>query len=139
MSIPKVGLWVLKHGHYESHSVCTDICIRGFKELHRAQQCHEEIGVFCPYLQRALTCEIMRLKSLYYKGRNVWITYETSPKGVSASKCDVGNWKFSKSGIFEKLFGNSVDFFWIFLGFLGEFFGFFLDCFWRIFFEGFFW
>ena len=50
------------------------------------------------------------------------------PKGFSASKCDLGNWIFSKLGIFEKFFGHSLDFlgiyFWIF--FLRNFFwGFF--------------
>ena len=53
---------------------------------------------------------------------------KTSPKGFSASKCDVGNWIFSKLEIFEKLFGNCLDFFGIFGGF-----------FWRIFLGGFFW
>ena len=42
---------------------------------------------------------------------------ETSPKGFSASKCDVGYWIFSKSWEF---FGN---FFWKFLGILWELFG----------------
>ena len=44
---------------------------------------------------------------------------KTSPKGFLASKCDEGNWIFSKFEKFiEKLFGN-------FLGgiFLDEFFG----------------
>ena len=45
---------------------------------------------------------------------------QTSPKGFSASKCDVGDWIFSKSyEFFENLFGNFLDF-------LGEFFGNFL-------------
>ena len=60
-----------------------------------AQQCHEEIGVFCPYLQRALTCEIMRLKSLCYKGLNVWVTYEKRVnyrmKSLSKNKSAVKN------------------------------------------------
>jgi hypothetical protein len=56
----------------------------------------------------------------------------TSPKGFSASKCDEGNWIFSKSqdffGIFwEKVFGRNFfgGFFWEdFFGriFWGEFF-----------------
>ena len=46
---------------------------------------------------------------------------ETSPKGFSASKCDVWNWIFSKSWeFFEKLFGNVLDFV---LEILVEFFG----------------
>ena len=49
---------------------------------------------------------------------------KTSPKGFSASKCDIGNWIFSKLGIFEKLFG-------IFLDFWEEFF----ETFWGIFLE----
>ena len=54
---------------------------------------------------------------------------ETSPKGFSASKCDVGNWIFSKSkDFFEKLLGN-------FLYFLEGIFG---EIFWRIFWEEFF-
>ena len=56
-----------------------------------------------------------------------WFYQQTSPKGVSASKCDVGNWIFSKSfldffgkflEIFLELFGG---FFW--RNFLKEFFG----------------
>ena len=67
---------------------------------------------------------------------------KTSPKGFSASKCDIGNWIFSKLGIFEKFLGNSLvflgifflDFSWILFG------GIFLeDFFWRIFLEDFFW
>jgi hypothetical protein len=57
------------------------------------------------------------------------ILRETSPKGFSASKCDVGNWIFF-GGFFKKLIGI----FWrIFLGgiFWEEFFG-------RIFWEEFF-
>ena len=56
----------------------------------------------------------------------------TSPKGFSASKCDVGNWICSKLGIFEKLSGNFLDF-------LGFSFGFFVDFFGGIFFGGIFW
>ena len=42
---------------------------------------------------------------------------KTSPKGFSASKCDVGNWIFSKSWkFFENCFGDFLeifrDFFW---------------------------
>ena len=67
---------------------------------------------------------------------------ETSLKGFSASKCNVGNWIFSKLELFEKLFGFLRDFwgelFGLFLDFSGGFFGgFFLeDLFWRIFFGG---
>ena len=43
-------------------------------------------------------------------------TNNTSPKGFSASKCDVGNWIFSKSwefftnvlGVSWEFFGNSL-------------------------------
>ena len=38
---------------------------------------------------------------------------KTSPKGFPASKCDVGNWIFSKSWEF---FGNSFEIFWEFYG-----------------------
>ena len=56
---------------------------------------------------------------------------KTSPKGFSASKRDIGNWIFSKLGIFEKL----LDF----LGLFGVFFWIVLDeFFWRIIFGGFF-
>ena len=54
---------------------------------------------------------------------------ETSPKGFSASKCDVGNWIFSKSKeFFEKLLGKFLDLRGIFGGlfernFLGGIFG----------------
>ena len=51
--------------------------------------------------------------------------FTTSPKGFSASKCDVGNWIFSKSKEFLR---NCLENYWIFLGF-----------FWRIFLEEFFW
>ena len=35
---------------------------------------------------------------------------KTSPKGFSASKCDVGNWIFSKSKeLFEKLLENFLE------------------------------
>ena len=45
------------------------------------------------------------------------IAKETSVKGFSASKCDVGNWIFSKSkDFFEKSVGKFLDF-------VGEFFG----------------
>ena len=68
---------------------------------------------------------------------------KASPKGFSASKCEVGSWIFSKLGIFEKFFGFFWDFFWdfFFLDFLGEIFlkdffwgGFFLGIFWKDFF-----
>ena len=58
---------------------------------------------------------------------------KTSPKGFSASKCDEGNWIFSKSyDFFEKWFEN----FWIFFEIVLEFI---LEFFWRIFWEDFFW
>ena len=58
-------------------------------------------------------------------------TKKTSPKGFSASKCDVGNWIFSKSKeFFEKLLGKFLDFWEDFFGriffwknFLEEVFG----------------
>ena len=47
---------------------------------------------------------------------------KTSPKGFSASKCDVRNWIFSNLGnflgIFWEFFGNFLG---IFGGFFGEF------------------
>ena len=56
-----------------------------------------------------------------------FMTAKTSPKGFSASKCDIGNWIFSKLGIFEKLFGIFLDFSGMFggnvLDFLEDFFG----------------
>ena len=50
---------------------------------------------------------------------------QTSPKGFSASKCDVGNWIFSKSKeFFEKLLGKILDLWGNFLeDFLGGIFG----------------
>ena len=49
---------------------------------------------------------------------------ETSPKGFSASKCDAGNWIFSKLGIFWIFSGFLRGIFWIFWrNFLEEFFG----------------
>ena len=63
------------------------------------------------------------------------ILIQTSPKGFSASKCDVGNWIFSKLGTFleivRKFFGFLRDFF-------EELLGFFLDFFWKYFLGGFF-
>ena len=57
---------------------------------------------------------------------------ETSPKGFSASKCDVGNWIFSKSyEFFEILSGFFFDIWRIFR----IFFGFFWN-FWEDFLEG---
>ena len=65
----------------------------------------------------------------------VMICMKTSPKGFTASKCDVGNWIFSKSweffgiflGILWECFWNSLGMFWEFfgnpLGILQEFFG----------------
>ena len=59
----------------------------------------------------------------------IWFLAKTSPKGFSASKCDEGNWIFSKYWIF---FGNFLGFFlefliffWFFLDFLGNFWDFF--------------
>ena len=66
--------------------------------------------------------------SKYIKKKHVKKKIETSPKGFSASKCDVWNWIYSKLGIFEKLSGNFLNFFGIFWGFC---FGFFLDFVWR--------
>jgi hypothetical protein len=72
----------------------------------------------------------------------------TSPKGFSASKCDEGNWIFSKSyKFFENFFWKYFGFFWYFFGnFLGGFFwrNFLGGIFWekffgRIFLGGFFW
>ena len=69
---------------------------------------------------------------------NFEFSTKTSPKGFSASKFDVGNWIFSKLGIFEKFFGNSFDFFGIlFGGFFGKIF--FGGIFWEDFFERIFW
>ena len=64
---------------------------------------------------------------------------KASPKGFSASKCEVGNWIFSKLGIFEKFFGFFLDFFWGFFwrNFFERFF--FGRIFWRNILEGFFW
>jgi hypothetical protein len=58
----------------------------------------------------------------------------TTPKGFSATKCDVGNWTFSKSKeFFEKLLGKFLDF----LGnFLENFLG---GIFWEEFLGGIFW
>ena len=72
-----------------------------------------------------------------------WKKVKTSPKGFSASKCDVGNWMFSKLGtfweIFCKFFGFFQDFRFFFRIFLGIFFGgiFREDLFGRIFLGGF--
>ena len=59
---------------------------------------------------------------------------KTSPKGFSASKCDVGNWIFSKLGTFWEIVGK---FFGLFRDFGGNVFGFFLDFFWGMFWEEF--
>ena len=83
---------------------------------------------------------------------------KTSTKGISSSKCDVGNWIFEKLlGNFLDLFGKFCEFFrsifWeecfgrnVFEDFFGrifweEFFGknFLGGFFWRIFLGGFFW
>ena len=45
-------------------------------------------------------------------------SFKTSPKGFSASKCDEGNWIFSKK--FEKLFEIFWIFFWNFFGIFWE-------------------
>ena len=69
---------------------------------------------------------------------NGYYLKKTSPKGFSASKCDVGNWIFSKSWeFFEKLFGNFMDFLGSLLRIFGEFFGNFLGFVWD--FLGIFW
>jgi hypothetical protein len=58
----------------------------------------------------------------------------SSPKGLLASKCDVGNCIFSKSyEFFQKLFGNFLGSLWIFFGNLS---GGFI---WRIFLGEIFW
>ena len=69
----------------------------------------------------------------------------TSPKGFSASKCDVENWIFSKYwnflGILLEFFWNFFGIFWVFfwkffgnfLGIFWEFFGNFLGIFWEFF------
>ena len=47
------------------------------------------------------------------------ILRKTSPKGFSASKCNVGKWIFSKLGTFwEKISGVLQDFFWFFIDFV---------------------
>ena len=70
-----------------------------------------------------------------------WLVHKeiTSPKGFSASKCDVGNWIFSKSlEFFEKLFGNFLSIFGEFPGrFLGR--NFWGEIFWKDFFGRIFW
>ena len=56
---------------------------------------------------------------------------KTSPKGFSASKCDVGNWIFSKSWrILGDFWGILVGFFGTSLAILLEFFRIFLEIFW---------
>ena len=64
---------------------------------------------------------------IYFRWSNInvgWITkmapvncnqsnVKTSPKGFSASKCNVGNWIFSKSWeFFVEFFGNSLGILW---------------------------
>ena len=77
----------------------------------------------------------------FFKWYTIYIQLiKTSPKGFLASKCDVGNWIFSKLGTFEKFVRNSLEifggffwnFFWrnLFGGFLEGLFG---GCFGRIF------
>ena len=65
---------------------------------------------------------------------------KTVPKGFSASKCDVGDWIFSKS---QEFFDKLLGIFWIFRGIFLEFlknFGLFLEVFFlRNFFGGIFW
>ena len=66
----------------------------------------------------------------------------TSPKGFSASKCDVGNWILSKFWNFlEKLFGNFMDFFGSLLRIFWEYLGgiFWEDFLGGIFLGGIFW
>ena len=48
---------------------------------------------------------------------------KTSPKRFSASKCDVGNWIFSKSWEF---FGTFLEYLWEFFGVFADFLGNFL-------------
>ena len=70
-----------------------------------------------------------------FMGPNLQQQQKTSPKGFSASKCNVGNGILSKSQeYFRKLFGNFLDFFGNFLNF-NEFFWKFLGNFSK----GFFW
>ena len=71
-------------------------------------------------------------------GTDMYKFLNKQARRFSASKCDVGNWIFSKSyKWFEKLFGFFWGTFWEFFGnFLG---GFFLEGFFeRIFLRGFF-
>ena len=64
----------------------------------------------------------------FFKWYTIYIhLIKTSPKGFLASKCDVGNWIFSKLGIFEKFVRNSLEIFG----------GFFWNFFWRNLFGGF--
>ena len=50
-------------------------------------------------------------KDLDFELGEVIVLEKTSPKGFSASKCDVGNWIFSKFWeFFEKLILNFLDF-----------------------------
>ena len=53
--------------------------------------------------------------------------YITSSKGISNSKCDVGNWKIHMCDIF-KILGNFLDFFRNSMGILWEFFWKLLEC-----------
>ena len=74
------------------------------------------------------------LNDIYFFIISIERGIKTSPKLFSASKCDVGNWIFSKLWIFEKFFGNSLDFL---RKFLEDFMGGFLEgFFWEDFFGG---
>ena len=66
---------------------------------------------------------------------------KTSTKGLLASKCDVGNWIFSKLGTFREIVWNFFSYFWFFLDFLGGTFweDFFGRNFWEDFLRGLFW
>ena len=72
---------------------------------------------------------------------NLLVSLKTSPKGLSASKCNVGNCKFSKSWDFFfwnlwEFFGNFWVIFYFFANFLGilwEFFGKSLGILWEFF------
>ena len=90
---------------------------------------HEPLEIKCNF-QRPSSSD-SPLGGILIKSTNSVIT---SPKGFSASKCDVGNRIFSKSkAFFEKMLGKFLDF-------VGEFFGgFFGRMFWGGFFGRIFW
>ena len=73
---------------------------------------------------------VKKKENIFIKNRQ--ITAKTSPKGFSASKCDVGNWIFSKLGTFWEIV-------WKFFGFIKDFFGEFFEFFLEGFLRGIFW